>query len=421
MSVLLALSTLGLALQAQTTIEAIKANPNLSGGVYYAYPVNAPKAVTKPPKGYHPFYISHYGRHGSRYLISESDYAFPRAVLAKAAEDGELTPLGIDVLARIDSLMIETSGRGGDLSPLGVRQHRGIAERMYEAYPRVFMGDAKVDAKSTTVIRCVLSMDAFCERLKELNPKIKTSRNASNREMVYMNYHSDESNAYTSGDWRIEYEKFEKERVKPERLMRALFKSEDYVRKNIRMEKLFWALFWLAADMQDVETKLDFYDLFTPEELFGLWEAGNFHNYVCDANWEGSQGLVVGNATNLVNDIIRKADLAIEGKGNAADLRFGHDGNLMPLAAFLGIGNAGVKTGEAEKIASLWSNNQISPMAGNIQIVFFHKNGESEPLVKFLLNEEETALEIPSDNFPFYPWSKVKRYLQERMEEAGGK
>ena len=35
------------------------------GGVYYAYPVTH-TTMAAPPQGYEPFYLSHYGRHGSR-------------------------------------------------------------------------------------------------------------------------------------------------------------------------------------------------------------------------------------------------------------------------------------------------------------------------------------------------------------------
>ena len=39
------------------------------GGVYYAYPIESGMAnplLQLAPEGYEPFYISHYGRHGSR-------------------------------------------------------------------------------------------------------------------------------------------------------------------------------------------------------------------------------------------------------------------------------------------------------------------------------------------------------------------
>lgn len=58
---------------AQSTREAILEDIARTGGVYYAYPVKEAIA-TPPPKGYKPFYISHYARHGSRWIQSEQDY-----------------------------------------------------------------------------------------------------------------------------------------------------------------------------------------------------------------------------------------------------------------------------------------------------------------------------------------------------------
>ena len=86
------------------------------------------------PDGYTPFYISHYGRHGSRWHASESVYAGPLKILRKAAEAGALTPLGRDVLGRVEIIAADADKRYGDLSPRGVAEHRGIAERMYKAY-----------------------------------------------------------------------------------------------------------------------------------------------------------------------------------------------------------------------------------------------------------------------------------------------
>ena len=53
-----------IALNAQTMRDDIVADPNLAGGIYTAYRVTE-AVVPVAPKGYRPFYISHYGRHGS--------------------------------------------------------------------------------------------------------------------------------------------------------------------------------------------------------------------------------------------------------------------------------------------------------------------------------------------------------------------
>lgn len=81
---------------AQTSFEEIKENPLKAGGIYLAYPVTE-SANTPAPKGYEPFYISHYSRHGSRYLIGDRDYRRVLDLMQKGHDAGALTPLGEDV------------------------------------------------------------------------------------------------------------------------------------------------------------------------------------------------------------------------------------------------------------------------------------------------------------------------------------
>lgn len=405
----------------------IQQDPRKAGGVYYAYP-DPENTITPPPSGYKPFYVSHYGRHGSRYLISDRDYRNVADVLRKADKAGKLTPLGIKVLANLDSLMKETDGMGGALTPLGVRQHKEIAKRLFDNYPEIFKGDAEVSARSTIVPRCILSMDAFCESLKEQNPEIKTTRESADRYMSYLNYHSEESNRYTSGDWKIERQNYEDSRLDPSRLMKALFNDPAYVRKEVRAKDLAWGLYWIAVDEQNVETKLNFMDLFTADELYDFWVSCNFSNYVTDADYAPNGGLVVGNARNLLRNIMESADKAIKSGKNSATLRFGHDGNLMPLAAILGLEGASESVDKPiDSIPNHYANYRISPMAGNVQIIFFRNTkkrnkketvgiDKPEILVKFLLNEKETAIPLETSNFPFYDWNKVKDFYKTKLK-----
>ena len=48
----------------------LKQNPERYGGVHHSYEAPETTVDTPAPKGYEPFYVSHYGRHGSRYLTS---------------------------------------------------------------------------------------------------------------------------------------------------------------------------------------------------------------------------------------------------------------------------------------------------------------------------------------------------------------
>ena len=60
---LLSFLALALPLAAQTARDEIAADPAKAAGLHYAYP--GPQSVQTPaPKGFKPFYISHFGRHG---------------------------------------------------------------------------------------------------------------------------------------------------------------------------------------------------------------------------------------------------------------------------------------------------------------------------------------------------------------------
>lgn len=404
---------------AQTTKEEMLSDLNKTGGVYYAYPISE-SSNTPAPKGYKPFYISHYGRHGSRYLISDNDYRNIAKLLHNAHANQALTPLGVDVMHRVDSIMVETDGRGGDLSPLGVRQHRGIAERMFKAYPEVFKGETPISARSTIVVRCVLSMDAFCERLKELNPNLQTTRESSNKYMNYLNYHSDESNAYTSTEWKEEYRKFEASHTNPDRLVSSIFSNPEFITKYVNPHEFMWGMYWIASGMQDIETDLNFYDIFTPGELFDLWQCFNYRFYACDSNYAGNRGLVLANAKPLLKNIIASADEAIAADKPMVTLRFGHDGNLIPLAGILRLENCYNSVDNPNEFYKHFSDWKIAPMAGNIQMIFFRKPGapkgdDSEVLVKFMLNEREIKIPMETNSFPFYKWNDVKAFYQNEV------
>ena len=87
---------------AQTAREEIKANRYLSGGNYLDYDrQRSDKPLTPAPKGYQPFYMTHYGRHGSRWLINERSYIRVVEPLRKAKETGKLTAKGQEVLAKL--------------------------------------------------------------------------------------------------------------------------------------------------------------------------------------------------------------------------------------------------------------------------------------------------------------------------------
>lgn len=414
LAVVLAIFCVGV--NAQTTFEEISADLNKAGGVYLAYPTVETKQ-TPAPKGYKPFYVSHYGRHGSRYLLGDRDYQWIIQLMEKAETVNGLTPLGHDVLKRLNMVWEEAQGRAGDLTPLGVRQHQGIAERMSKNFPEVFRGKRHVSARSTVVYRCAMSMVAFGDRLKQLNPQLDMSYEMSEKYMSYLNYHSARSNAFThgkNGPWVEEYRKFEEAQVHPDRLVSTLFSNADFIRCEVNPSELMWGLYWIAVDMQDMETPVSFFDLFTAKEMFDLWQCVNYRFYMGNANPLASNGIVMANAKSLVENILESADAAIKDRSIAATLRFGHDGNVIPLLALLQIENFDVAVAGPAEVYKHWCDFKATPMASNVQIVFF-ENKAGDILVKFMHNEKEVHVPVKTDQWPFYHWNGVKEYYQKRL------
>lgn len=408
----------GLSSFALTAKEEVIANPAKAGGVYFAYPGPA-DTLAVAPEGYEAFYISHYGRHGSRYLISDDDYIRMIRHFRTADSLGQLTPLGKDVLTRLEMVWHEADGRGGELTPLGARQHKEIARRMYENYPTVFTDSAEITARSTQVMRCAHSMMAFCESLKEMNPHLSIPKESSKRWMSHLCWSSPQANEWNSerGPWKKTYSDFEKENIHPARLAGSLFTTTDNL--PLTPTAMMWGLYWVAVDMQNMETPVGFFDIFTPEELYALWRVNNLDFYIHNSSFPMSEGLIVANARNLLDNIILTADEYVAEGKTGATLRFGHDGNITPLAALMKFDGFCGEEADPDKAEEAWANFKVTPMASNLQVVFFRPfSEEGEILVKFMMNEHDVLLPVESETAPFYTWPEARRFLKSQADKA---
>lgn len=409
------LCCLAFGMNAQTAKEEIFENIYRSAANHYAYP-ETHFTMTAPPKGYKPFYLSHYARHGSRYRVNPDDYTKPLAILREAEKDGALTELGEKTLCLVDSLARVAKGRYGDLTPLGTRQHRGIAQRMFNNFPEVFQGTVEVDACSTVVIRCILSMMAECLQLQSQNPKLQIKNDASYYDMYYMNNEDDYYRKQRRTDEVLAVkEAFRKEHLHPERLMKSLFSSDDYVKWKVDADKLMGYLFELAVIMQNHDTDIELYSLFTKEECYDLWLINNLNWYIDYGPSPLTQGKMPYLEANLLENILNTADTCIVKKENSATLRFGHESCVLPLACLLELGDCAFQTPDVNSLADVWRNYRIFPMACNIQFVFYRKKANDDILVKVLLNEQEMKLPVESDLAPYYYWKDVETYYRNKL------
>ena len=349
------------------------------GGVYYAYPVTE-TVLAEAPEGYKPFYISHYGRHGSRWLTNDNRYIW----VNKHFEDQKnLTKLGLDVRKRLDKIWKNAKGNGGQLTKLGGRQHRGIAKRMYQNFPQLFTAEAHLTAHSSTVSRCKTSMENFVAELKSQNPSILLDPITREEDMAWIAYTSPEQKA-------LENRTLVPLKISPDRFVKALFKDPSKVKDPT---KLLMELHTIASDMQDVELDVSLYDLFTPEEMQAVYVKNNESMTIVHGDVIENEGIPARCAISLWQRIEADAEAAIAQGGVGADLRFGHDSNLFRLMTLMGLDIQGKPM------------DNLLPMAANLQIVFY-RNTQGEVLVQLLRNERSMG---------FMTWKELKQQVNDRI------
>ena len=416
---LLCLLFLGWTAGAQTSREELLSHMELTAGNYANYPVPTGHP-TPAPEGYEPFYISHYGRHGARYMTSDKAYRRLRHQLDTARSLGLLTDFGKDVRKRIKLAAADAKDRGGELTALGARQHKAIARRMYDNYPALLSQPLTVTANASNSRRVMLSMAHFCLELKSLNPSLDISMDASEHDLYYIK--SNKSivvpDCPTDDELYRKLKAFRHKMLSGKPQLEAIFTDPERAASFIDPYTFADDLYNIAADMYCLpELKLSFDDVFGEEGMIDGYRSYN-------AAWCLWEGLMPGAKKSyyriypLLQNFLDEADAMIASGGSGLRLRFGHDSVVLPLAFILGFQEAIGGTDDMEDLHNHFSIHRLIPMAANIQLVFFRKAGSDDILVKFLMNENETSVPVSTDCYPYYHWSDVEPYYRNMIESA---
>lgn len=448
---------LALQANAQTTDSLMLAHPEYTASGYLPYqePDNSVKH-TKAPAGYKPFYISHYGRHGSRYHYSADDYKYIYETLAKADTAKALSMTGKYVMAASKLLMEKAASRAGDLTARGAKQHEGIARRMVKNFPEVFAdrpGEkgkkvaAHVDAYASTSGRCILSMSAFLGELRAQKPKVEIHQETGKSLMAFINTFSFDitKNYAETPEYKAESDKLW-QNISTRNFEQTLFADSAYVAANIDVSNLYNKMFEISGSIQGMEEN-DVYTilerLFTKEEKLNRWKAQNawWYSVLGTCPLTGEDG--INTAKPVLKHILDEAEKAVSGTTDratqnaspAATLRFGHDTAILPLAGLMELNIANAQVKDLSKLHEQWTDFKIIPMAANLQMIFYRGSRGSKPgavstkpiLVKFLYNEREVTAPIPCDETklsknekcptaPYYRWDDVRDFYNQKVQ-----
>ena len=364
---------------------------------------------TPAPKGYKPFYISHYSRHGARFHTSETAYTNVIEALRKADEAGVLTPYGKTVLQKSEAYFELAKGRYGDLTSLGWKQQKHNAWQLYDLYPEIFRKNPEITACSSLHTRCIMSMSAFCMGLKEKNPKLNIYEDAT-RVLLDEVRPKDPENVNYRGNKNVPspympYDEFYASRIpesEPVAILSRIISDPKYITDKVDARKLSMELYSFTVGMGCAETDLAIDDLFTEKELADYYEVFNFSFF-------NSGGISRFGTIPVIQCMVADAEKDINSDGYYVRLRFGHDTIMQGFLAILKADGFIVPEKETELVSS-WKTSH-TPMAANFQLVFYRSKKSDRILFKPVLNGYEIHLNVIEPvEFPYYDFEDLKAF-----------
>jgi len=407
---LLTLLVLSAAAQSRSIADELASDPKRAYGTDYPY-LYKMEALTPAPKGYKTFYISHYGRHGSRYYWEANLYNDIDTLLSTAHERGILTEAGEQFYQNFKAVLPELKTGWGELTEVGWNQHKQIARTMYERFPEVFTDGGYVDAICSLSGRCVMSMAAFCLELKGCNPSLDIHEQSARKTLPGVVPGDRQNPLYKKHESKIPRFVKSKERLAEDTtlvstiLSRMLTTTED-LKKSPR--KTVEDLKNLYTSLPSIGKEGMMCGIYTDEDVVKQWEVANLGSYA----WVFGDQMT---SISILHDILQSADDVVSGKSNdVAKLRFGHDSYIGPLTILMGINGADLDPENPSEVKNCYQNYETCK-ASNIQLVFY-RNKKGDVLLKCLLNGAESQLPVPTDCYPYYRWSDFQKYYSSKYQ-----
>ena len=409
----------------------ISENTNFAIGTLTDY-TNVPIGkLATPPKGYKPFYFSMVGRHGSRYELRDTTFSHTTDIFTRAAKLGILTEEGKRVHEVLLRATAEQMGKGGELTALGQEQWRDIGRRAYKNFPKVFDGGS-VEGMSSNRLRCVFSMVAFVDGLKEKNGSIVVEQEARASTLPIIRpiidnpaspkeFINSRREPRLPRVWMSDFMEWSKS-FDLDRTLSKLVTNKELMLKELGANSLFYFLYrthhlLLFSHNFGFDNKALINSIFSLDDLYHFYCFHAIPWMYQSWGWGYAPAETFASYIEpLVDDIFDKAQAAIDGKNpHTANIRFTHDSYVVPLIEVFGFDGYVAKfdTNISKAVSSAPFNKMI-PMAANVQLQLY-RNKEGKVLVRAMLNEADMTLPIACDTAPFYPWEEFRKAVEGNM------
>jgi hypothetical protein len=381
-------------------------------------------------------HINHVSRHGSRHLNNTHSITDLFNIMSEAQAQDQIKAPGLLLLKLLEKAKdIESPENLKQLTELGKKEHRGIAERMHHEFEGLFSQSSEkkpLILQNTHVKRTKDSLDAFLGRLIELDPRlfehahiISTQKGICDPKLRFF----DMCNAYIAykkdAYWKdLVYNNIwnKDAQINIKNIINLILK-EKFINnldldQHINIAKNIYNLCQLDANINYAENSINFCSFFHNKaeiENFN-WEEDAL-SYFSKGPAGQSNSISYKSACPLVRDFLNTSELAINDPQQApiAHLRFGHAETIMPFLVLLGFYNKDSLTDmliHPEKRS--FRTAHISPMGANIQWILYACADNEKYRVSMLHNEKIISFPIPEcEKSSWCSWQKVKDFLNQ--------
>lgn len=381
-------------------------------GTHIPYTSPLPDQLSALPDSLTPVFVNHVGRHGARFPTSPKSLEQLRTALSRSplSEKGK----------RLETLLEEyadcCSGHWGELDSLGASEQRGIASRMTARLPRLFGKGRHIEARSSYVPRCVMSMFEFLHEINRLDPSTDFSTVAGPQTNPMLRFFQVDT-AFVmwraKGTWKAPYQMMFDTSV-PSAPARRLFADPDALSSE-EAQSLSQTLYSVLSGLPAMGMPDALPDYFTRSQANDCWALSNLSHYLqrCQTTISSLPADISGPLlAELIETLDDAAMDAAAYTGPTAILRFGHAETLMPLLSLMRLPGCYYLTNYFDTVGLHWQDFHVVPMAANLQMILL-RGTEGNLYLQILLNERPVVLPGTEPYSPggFMPWQRARNFL----------
>jgi len=421
------------------SIHVVKAQNNCSDMYWGSNSLYQPGVMTytPPPETYRPVFINYVGRYGASNLVKDVSTTFVYSILHDGEVNGGLKVDGRKLMKMLLLLQNVEKLKLNTIAETGVEEQKGIAARMKINYRYAFRNDGyclRVSAIKDD--RDIQSAQAFLNMFKyslTTNCTQPDYDDADNLQFfavapAYIEFDKKE-------DWKSDVDNVRDTR-KPDnfniKFLTRFFEQRYFDKLDEEVQNKFVSDMYNLSLIQNAiqpeiakagytKEQLDIRAFFTCDELAIFNELNSAKDFLRMGPGTDKAGIQVKDAVPLLVNFLNTTDAYSTSTNVAADLRFGYPETVSSFATLMNIKGVSKESADILKFSKVWKADEIIPYSANIQWILYKSEDSDfrrDYLVKFLLNEQEVAIDgLKAKDFPYYKWDDVKAYYTKRLTE----